>query len=427
MSPPPPPSDQSGPTVDGDPERAKPGAAPEGADPSAEEQPVPSSEADAVPEVAVAANAIPDHDPFTDTDVYPELSQRPSTGGFAGLSRSTGQAAAAYQSPYQPPYRSPITPALSAAGAGGWPTQPPAAPPGPASLTGNPAEEPTPTQSPAGFTTSSGPPDPGSAPRVGATAVMPVAAPSLSNPSEPPGSLAHQAAAPRPIGSSHTVGPPIEGSADAQRPPGAPPWSGPATPLTPPPVPPRPSRQGFGKGPLVTLGVVAGVVLLGLGALGGALLSNGNESDDSVEAASAAATTQPRTADAPGGSSGPTTRSQPLQTTTTSARTASTPTSTVPATTVTTTAASSADPNSLVADFRWTPDPPAAGQSITITDASTGNPNRWTWRWNGNTVSSSQPKGFTTSLREDTAITLTVCRGNGSDNCASVTKTITVN
>jgi hypothetical protein len=41
-------------------------------------------------------------------------------------------------------------------------------------------------------------------------------------------------------------------------------------------------------------------------------------------------------------------------------------------------------------------------------------------------VASSKPKGFTTSLRKNTDVTLTVCRGNGTADCASVTKTVVV-
>ena len=85
-----------------------------------------------------------------------------------------------------------------------------------------------------------------------------------------------------------------------------------------------------------------------------------------------------------------------------------------------------ADPNALAADFLWTPDPAQAGRSVTISDQSRGGATRWVWTWNGNVVSSSQPKGFTTTLRENTPITLTVCKGNGSTDCHSVTKIVPV-
>ncbi|MFN0030476.1 MAG: hypothetical protein ACKV2O_25255, partial [Acidimicrobiales bacterium] len=186
---------------------------------------------------------------------------------------------------------------------------------------------------------------------------------------------------------------------------------------------PRSRRQAFGRGPLITVAALAAVVLIGLGAVVGALLSNRANTDG--ELASPLPATTPATTASSKIETQTTqpSRTQPQPSTTVTVTTAATAT---PPSTAPTTAGSATDPNAVVADFRWSPDPVTAGRSITIADASTGNPNRWVWRWNGNTVSSTQPKGFTTSLQEDTEITLTVCRGNGPNNCDSVTKTVIV-
>ncbi|MFN0028821.1 MAG: hypothetical protein ACKV2O_16795, partial [Acidimicrobiales bacterium] len=242
MSPPTPPSDPTGPTVDVDPERAK-----HDVDPEPDHQ-----------NVDPARSAIPDHDPFTDTDVYPELSQRPSTGGFAGLSRSAGPMAS------QPsPYRSPLDAVT------------PIAPPGSAMPT-RPVEAP-------------------SAPPFGSTAVLPLTPPTSVNPPLPapsfrPASPANLAPSGQAAGADHrfapSVGSPsdpaLSASASASRSPSAA-WPGPAAAPVPPGPPdppgPRSRRQAFGRGPLITVAALAAVVLIGLGAVVGALLSNRANTD----------------------------------------------------------------------------------------------------------------------------------------------------
>ncbi len=460
MNPPTPPSDPSGPTVASDADTARPNVRPAPSEPEAAPTPhlpgptpAPDPPAPVTPAPVAseptATRAIPDHDPFTDTDVYPGLGQRPSTGGFAGLSRTTGQQAGG-----DPAHRSAIGHHTSAASTAIWPAQPPATPTGSTGVNAPSVGAPPPPvwangsgSAPSGF----GPTDSGEVPGAARAGLSPAA-------SNPAGAGSHPGSTP-PIGSTPVFAPPPGASNPfPQTPPTAPSafnptsgsssdpaWSptaarpGPAAwtggggahpPAGPAPVGEsrQPSRRTFGRGPLVTIGALAAVLLLGLGALGGALLSNQANGSGGNDVALPVDVTDPSTATTRRDSSqqtGRTTtappRSAPAPSTTTPATL-----STAPGTAPTTTASSSADPSTLVADFRWSPDPVPAGQSITITDASTGNPTRWVWTWNGNVVSSSQPKGFTTSLREDTPITLTVCRGNGSSNCASVTKMVTV-
>lgn len=195
---------------------------------------------------------------------------------------------------------------------------------------------------------------------------------------------------------------------------------------------PVPQRAAAGGRPGAAAGLrsgtalvmLAAVVLLGAGAVGGALVAGGSgDSGENGEVAAATtaagpATTRPAT---PTTSARPTTTTRPRPSTTTSP---ATPTSTVPTTGATPTVA--ADPTALVADFAWDPDPAQAGRTIKLVDRSSGDPTRWTWRWDGNVVSSSKPNGVTTAFQRDTDVTLTVCRGAAETDCASVTKTVTV-
>lgn len=101
-----------------------------------------------------------------------------------------------------------------------------------------------------------------------------------------------------------------------------------------------------------------------------------------------------------------------------------------PATTAaatTTPVPSSADPGTLVADFTWSPQAPAAGESIRLLDRSSGPVGWWQWRWNGNTVVTSRANGgLSTNFDRATAVTLTVCRDANRVDCATATKVVDV-
>lgn len=325
-----------------------------------------------------AAQGIPDRDPFVETDLFPVLdepsvhSDRPK--GFAALA--------------QPSAAAPTTPAP--------PTGPPMAPPS-AQLSAPP--------------TGAGSPD-GSAPAGGGPVDPPL-------PLEAPPTR-HATAPLRPA--SPPPGPPTPHTLWNAGQPGP----APTVPTTMPALTvPAPARRA--QGPLIALACVTGALLLTCGALIGVLWFSGDPAPSATLAAAATTaapattTTAARLPNAGSGSGAAAATTAP-----TTSRSADPPsTSTVPTTAAPTTVTSVAAAG-LVADFTWNPDPAVAGQSVTFADASSGGATRWVWTWNGNVVSSSQPKGFTTTLRQDTPVTLTVCRGNGDSACTSVTKMVTV-
>lgn len=83
------------------------------------------------------------------------------------------------------------------------------------------------------------------------------------------------------------------------------------------------------------------------------------------------------------------------------------------------------EPSLLTADFRWSPEEPQPGQSISLIDESDGPIAQRRWNWRSSSIVSSSPQNVSTSFSEDTEVTLTVCLADGA-TCDSVTKLIEV-
>jgi len=80
--------------------------------------------------------------------------------------------------------------------------------------------------------------------------------------------------------------------------------------------------------------------------------------------------------------------------------------------------------NGILADFRWEPAAPAAGQSIQLIEEANISPAGTTWRWLKSTISTGG--NLSISLNQPTEVTLEVCRDQARSECDSVTKLITV-
>ena len=68
------------------------------------------------------------------------------------------------------------------------------------------------------------------------------------------------------------------------------------------------------------------------------------------------------------------------------------------------------------AAFNWSPNEPAAGQSVQFTDTSSGAPTSWNWDFGDGTTSSEQNPVHTFDLSGDYAVELEVSNGAGSDS-----------
>ncbi|MDY7102816.1 MAG: hypothetical protein S0880_16670 [Actinomycetota bacterium] len=88
-------------------------------------------------------------------------------------------------------------------------------------------------------------------------------------------------------------------------------------------------------------------------------------------------------------------------------------------------ATTDAEPSLLTADFRWSPERPQVGQSISLIDTSDGPVAQRRWNWRSSSIVSSSPQSVSTSFSEDTEVTLTVCLADGA-TCDTVTKLIEV-
>ncbi len=363
--------------------------------------------ADALPAPTVppVGPAIPDHDPFLDTDAMPEVPEdgmprRQGTGGFAGLN-ATG---ATHTSPAErhAAHLGPLAPPL------GPPAGPPVAPPA-----GQAVDLDRPTEPP--WAAAGAPPTVFAAEP--AAPSVPAAPPS---PPAPPAGPAVAAAAPGGPAPSPSPAPdlgPATSPAGRVDPAAISPLSPPAS-LRPPRR--RPSTT------LIALGGVTAALLLVSGVLAGMLLARGGNDESTSEAAAGAPATSvpaptatsrlPRTT---------TTERVPAPTTSSVPRTSIAPPSTAVAPT-STAPGTQADPNALVADFTWSPDPVVAGQTFILQDQSTGQPTRRIWTWNGNRVSSTKAKSLSTSISAPTEITLTVCRSVDDSDCVAVTKSVPV-
>ncbi len=326
-----------------------------------------------------AASSIPDRDPFVDTDTFPTLdgpSPR-STGGFAGLS-SPGAV-----------LRTPTGTQLHPGPVSAPPPMPPGAPTA-GSTPADPAPHPDAFSSPGPGTEPAGGP--------GITGTGAVMAPSMIGPA---------------FGPNPATGP------------------GPSGPGPAGPGPSGPGPGAAGRGPrrpsnalLAAIAGVAAVVLVGAGMVGGMALAGDSDGEGTELAASPPTTARPPSTT---GTSRPTPSTRPRSSTSATPTTATSGAGDAPTSTTPTSASTpSASNGELVADFAWTPDPAQAGGTITLVDRSSGGPTRWTWQWNGNTVSSNKSKGVTTSVNRDTIITLTVCKGAAEETCATVSKTVTV-